>query len=448
MAPCRVVDFSPEHLLRTLTGLPRPSSTYWVAYSGGLDSSVLLYALAELRNELSAPLRALHLDHGLQAGSDTWVEHCARVCDRIQVPLTQRRLWFSPQKGKSLEAIAREARLSAFRKCIGAGDLLLTAQHADDQAETLLLQLLRGSGLDGLAAMPMLSDLPPGHMARPLLGHTRAQLKAYALRYALDWVDDPSNRDDGFDRNYLRLKVMPLLGERWPAHAHTLSRSARHCAEAGSLIHELTRERMRDIRGRWPGTMSVEALKALDAPLSRTMLRQWIAKRGFRPPGRVHLERIRTEVLTAAADRSPMVVWSGAEVRRYRNDLFLLAPLPELPRGDILWPGSTRRLDLPRGLGYLDRQGRLPWPDLVVRFRVPGAGCRRGPDAPRKTLKKLYQEIAVADWLRPYVPLLYAAGELVAVADLCDCGLVGALPARWRGHSFADCLPQSLRPVG
>ncbi len=440
MAPSRATDFSPEQLLQTLNGLLRPSA-YWVAYSGGLDSSVLLHALAELRNELSAPLRALHLDHGLQAGSDTWAEHCSRVCDRIQVPLTQRRLWFSQQQGESLEAIAREARLGAFRKCIGAGDLLLTAQHADDQAETLLLQLLRGSGLGGLAAMPMLSDLPPGYMARPLLAHTRAQLQTYALRHALDWVDDPSNRDDCFDRNYLRLKVMPLLGQRWPAHAHTLSRSARHCAEAGGLIRELTREWMQDMRGHWPGTMSVGALKALDAPQSRAMLRQWIEERGFRPPDRVRLERIRTEVLTAAADRSPVVTWSGAEVRRYRNDLFLLSPLPEPPQADIPWPGSTRRLDLPRGLGYLDRQGRLPGADLVVRFRVPGAGCRRGPNGPRKTLKKLYQEIGVADWLRPYVPLLYTAEKLVAVADFCNCGLTGVLPARWRGHPFADCLP-------
>lgn len=442
MSPGSPREFTPEYLLRVLRGLPTPPR-YWVGFSGGLDSSVLLHALDRLRPELGVPVHVIHVDHGLQPESRDWAEFCRRTCERLALPMRLIELDLTVGPGDSLEAVAREARLGALKDCLGPGDMLLAAQHADDQAETLMLQLLRGSGVKGLAAMPLLSDLPPGLLSRPLLACTREQLSGYARRHGLAWVDDPSNLDLRFDRNYLRRRVMPLLAERWPSHAHTLSRSARHCAEAADLLEDFGRELVDRARGGRRDCLSVAALCELKPVPCRALLRQWIQGLGFKTPDSVHLERIRREVLTAASDRSPLVAWEGAEVRRYRDDLFLLRPLPEAPLETIFWPASARRLELPEGMGWLERTDGTASVDLHIRFQVPGAECRRGARTPTR-LKKLYQEAGVADWLRPYIPLLYAGDELMGVADIWACGDHPGAGIRWRGHRLIDLLPRGL----
>lgn len=440
------MGFSPQRLLPILERLPRPPC-YWVAFSGGLDSTVLLHALARLRRRLPAPLKAVHLDHRLQADSAHWAAHCRDLCRELDLPLEERTLRLRPPPGASTEAEARNARLAAFRALIAPGDLLLTAQHRDDQAETLLLQLLRGSGLSGLAAMPALAELPPGHLARPLLEFTRGELRGYAEDHGLRWVEDPSNAETGFDRNYLRHRVLPLLADRWPAYAKTLARSARHCAEAQGLIDRLAERDFTRVRGSRPATLSVSALVALDAPLRRALLRRWIRERGFSAANSRRLERIVHELLHAAPDRSPVVAWPGAEVRRYRNDLFLLAPLPEPPgRAPIDWHAGAA-FDLPAGLGVLRITD--PAPDDVrppaprqVRFGVIGARCGMFGRGGHKSLKKVFQEHGVPDWVRPYVPLLYLNAELVAVGGFCRCAAGAPAPrVVWEGHPFTQILP-------
>jgi tRNA(Ile)-lysidine synthase len=447
-----IMDFDVERLLATLRELPRPPG-YWVAFSGGLDSTCLLHALAGLRGQLGVPLRALHLDHGLHPASGQWARHCRQVCAGLGVPLTVRALALSPVPGVSLEALARQARRAAFAAQLDPGELLLTAQHRDDQAETLLLQLLRGSGLHGLAAMPRLMELSPGWLARPLLDCSRADLRAYALAQGLSWVEDPSNAESGFDRNYLRHQVLPLLARRWPAYAKTLARSAGHCGEAAALIDYLAEGRLAAARGSRPGSLSVAALRALEPPLYRALLRRWIRSRGGQVPDSRRRERIRRELLPAAPDRSPRVEWPGAEVRRYRDDLHLLPPLPPPPRGSIPWPGGDV-CELPAGLGRL-RLGPASGPGLdpacrargvlEVRFGVPGVRCRLPGAAHRTRLKDLFQRHGVPDWLRPFVPLVYLGGELVAVAGVCLCPgasavLEGGLGLTWEGHPFAAVL--------
>ena len=235
----------------------------WIAYSGGLDSSVLLHAasicfgqrtggqavLADSSTEPSAvdarhspELCAIHVDHGLNPQSAGWAEHCRTQAARIRVPLTERSLWLSRQKGESLEAVARSARYAAFADLLGPGDVLATAQHRDDQAETLLLALLRGSGLQGLAAMPVTAELGAGRLLRPLLGFSRTELLDYAEREGIAWIDDPSNADVGLDRNLLRHHVIPQLRRRWPSLDLTVARSASHCAEAAGLLDEAADE--------------------------------------------------------------------------------------------------------------------------------------------------------------------------------------------------------------
>ena len=446
------MEFSAEHLLHTLRDFPKPPR-YWAAFSGGLDSSCLLHALATLRGRLPAPLGAFHLDHGLHPDSAHWAAHCRTVCDGLGVPLTLRALNLRPASGASLEAVARQARREAYQALLGAGDLLITAQHRDDQAETLLLQLLRGSGLPGLAAMPQLMDLPPGWLARPLLEVTRAQLHAYAQDHGLSWVEDPSNAETGFDRNYLRHQVLPLLARRWPAYATTLARSAGHCAEAMDLIGHLSVSHLEAVRGGLPGTLSVTALRALPSHLCRALLRRWIREQGWQVPDSRRLNRILREILPAAPDRSPRVDWPGAEVRRYRDDLFLTEPLSPPPTGPFAWPGGNS-CELPMGLGRLRLQAAagagldpIRWirGTVGVHFGVTGERCRPAGARHRSRLKDLYQRHAVPDWLRPYVPLVYLDGRLAAVAGVCLCGDAvimqeGGLGLVWEGHPFAAIL--------
>ncbi len=190
----------------------RKAPAWHIAFSGGLDSTVLLHLLASA--EALPPLSAVHVHHGLQSAADTWPSHCQSICDRLGVPLRVMRVQVQP--GASLERAARDARYRAFTEVIGAGEVLLTGQHRDDQAETLLFRLLRGAGVRGAAAMPVHRPLAGGHLVRPLLDVSRTELVAYADEHQLKWIEDPSNADMQFSRNYLRHRVIPTLTERWP----------------------------------------------------------------------------------------------------------------------------------------------------------------------------------------------------------------------------------------
>jgi tRNA(Ile)-lysidine synthase len=399
-----------------------------VAFSGGLDSTCLLSAAAAVARRLPGPLEAVHLDHGLHPDSPHWAEHCKGVCKALGVPLTVRRLSIRRAPGESLEAVAREARYAALAALLNPGELVLTAQHQDDQAETLLLALLRGSGIDGLAAMRPVSALGLGRLVRPLLEIPRAALVAYAREQGLTWVEDPSNASIAFDRNFLRHRVLPVLRERWPRASATLARSAAHSAEAADLIEAQAAGALTTLWGARPGALSIPALSRLDPALSRAALRLWLRRRGMPLPDTAHLRRILTEVLPARRDANPLVAWTGCEIRRYRGDLLALKPLPLRPiNGALSWDGDV--LVLPASLGTLTRNPSGPPTDgsaaedgtrsLQVRFGVEGLWCRPGPLDHRRPLKKLFQEAAIPSWLRPYVPLVFAGERLVAVAGVC-----------------------------
>lgn len=435
--------FTPERILPVLDAFPG-ARRCWLALSGGMDSLVLLHALAILGARLPCDLRAAHVDHGLHPDSRHWAERCRRACEPLGVPLRVLRVDAAPLAGESPEAAAREARYRALAGLMGPGDLLLTAQHRDDQAETLLLALLRGSGVKGLAAMPAAAPFGPGHLLRPLLGFGRAELRVYAETHGLVWVEDPSNADHSRDRNFLRHRVLPLLAERWPACAVTLSRSAAHCAEAQGLVDAAAAQALARGRGSRPGTLSIRALATMEPALARALLRHWIAEQGFRAPDAPRLARIQAEVIPARADAAPLVAWAGCEVRRYRDDLYAVEPLPPRPPADpIPWRGAE--LDLPLALGRLswrDGKGRVVRPDapgadgFTVRFGTAGVRCRPAGSAHHRSLKNLFQEAAAPTWLRPYVPLVFAGETLVAVAGLVLCGERDGPRPRWDGHPW------------
>lgn len=430
-----MAGFDAAALHRALLALPAVKRL-WIGFSGGLDSSVLLHASAALRGRLACDLGALHFDHGLHPHAPRWAMHCRQVCRDLEVPLTVQRLHLARDPGASLEASARSARYRAAAALIGADAALVTAHHRDDQAETLLLALLRGSGLHGLAAMPAAAPLGAGWLLRPLLDQDRAALLAYAHAHRLTWLEDPSNRDPRHDRNLLRHQVLPVLRRRWPAVSLTLARSAAHCAEAAALIDADSTALRARLAGAHPQCLSVSGLRDLvrtDAARARALVRDWLRQAGLRPPPRARLAQLLGQSLTARADAAPLVAWTGAEVRRYRDDLFALAPLPPRPGPPLDWDGR-RPLLLPVGLGRLHLDGDAPGPPLRVVFGQPGLRCR-APGRPGQRLKQSFQQAGIPPWLRPYVPLLLAGDVLVAIAGVSACARWAAA-LRWQGHPW------------
>lgn len=398
-----------------------------VAYSGGVDSHVLLHLLASHRASLgNRALLAVYVDHGLQPAAGHWGEHCAAVCRELGVEFSRLRVKAHPRPGESPEAAARQARYGALADLLGERDVLLTAQHQDDQAETLLLQLLRGGGPHGLAAMPASAPLGRGWLLRPLLAVERAEILAYARLHQLRWVEDTSNLDQRLDRNYLRHTILPLLKARWPAVSRTLARSARLCAEAATLLDTLADADLAQAAGGRPDRLHIPALCALDEARLRNALRHWFRRLQLPSPGAVVLERILREAIFAARDRRPLIHWPGGEVRRHRDDLFAMPPLiPHDPGrrfpirpGEALAIASLGRLDWQpvRGAGL--RADALAGRSLTLRFRQGGERFRPLGRRHGQALKKLLQEAGIPPWERDRLPLLYVDDRLAAVANL------------------------------
>lgn len=423
-----------------------PARRYWIGYSGGLDSHVLLHLCAELRAETGPVFAALHVNHRLHPDADLWQAHCRRICDRLVMPFEAAVVDARPAAGESPEEAARRARYRAFTEVLQANEALLLAQHQDDQAETVLLQLLRGAGPAGLAGMPASAPLGAGRLLRPFLDVPHRTLQDHARAQGLNWIDDPSNADLRYDRNFLRHRVMPLLRQRWPACARTLARSARHCGETVALLEAEMNAALETLVAA-DGSLDFAALTTRPEPQQRGLLRAWLKRQGARPPGSVYLDRILSECWQAASDRIPRIRWRGGEVRRWRGRLYFLTASPP-PDTDwqspwdgcdaLLLPDGSRleAVPAPRGIPLALWQER----PITVRYRRGGEILRQ--HGHRRPLKKLLQEQGVPPWLRQRLPLVYLGEELVAVADLWCAELTDRTPAvrpRW--------LPQSLQSL-
>ncbi len=407
---------------------------------------VLLHAVAAVRGARGPgaawSVRALHVHHHLQPAADAAAALCRSECRRLGVPLRLVHLQLGPLRGQSVEAAARSARYAAARDLIRRGEALLTAHHDDDQLETMLLQLMRGAGLAGLAGMPERAPFGRGWHLRPFLGLTRAQIEGWARAQGLRWVDDASNSDPRFDRNYLRLEIVPRLRARWPAAARVAARAAGHLAEAGQLLGELALEDLRRICV--DQAVDLEALARLAPARQRNALRAWLAARGLGVPDARRLERIRTELPRARADALPAVSWGGASVRRYRGLLYAVTGVPPALPAPLRWDRSrAAQLSLGSGLGRLrlieDPRGpialhKLPRV-LEVGVRCGGERLRLEPGGPRRPLKDLLREARVLPWWRDRLPLVRAAGRLIAVADLwCDAEFRAGARTRHRAR--------------
>lgn len=431
---------APEHLLDTLQAREvlaacpelNTASRLWVAFSGGLDSTVLLHLVSMARKQglLTMPVQAIHIHHGLQAAADAWERHCSEVCKTLDVALTAVRVQVDCNAGRSIEEAARQARHRAFATHMQAGELLLLAHHQDDQIETVLFRLLRGSGAAGMAGMPRSRPCGEAVLLRPLLAYPRAMLVAYANHHALAWIEDASNQQQRYDRNFLRAAVIPPLREHWPGLSAAVSRSARLSGEAAQLLDELAALDLQACIGTHRNRLRIAELLKLSEIRQRNLLRFWLqglqAVLGLAPATHQALHRGVSEVVLAAQDAEPELLWGqgagAAQLRRYRGILYALPILPDPPAA-LVWDGRAA-LQLPAPLGKLALAGCT---DAAVELREAvtfDVRFRRGGERvvskgrPTRSLKKFLQENAVPPWLRERIPLVYIDNELVAVGDI------------------------------
>lgn len=407
--------------LSRLSSEGHSNTSYLVAYSGGMDSHVLL----KLCVEHGLSVRAVYIHHGLQSEADQWQQHCQSQCELLQVEFEAIKVNAEPAGGQSPEEVARNARYDALKTNLASQECLLTAHHKDDQAETLLLQLLRGAGTAGLASMPPIQSFGSGYHCRPMLELTRDEIKSYADNQQLSWIEDPSNKDMAFDRNFLRQQIFPVLQQRWPQASQLIKQSADIQQENLELIEVMAAIDLANIITNNQNVMSITKLSRLSAVRQFNVLRYWIKRADMDRPTRNIVQQIQTTVLTAADDAEPLVAWAGTEVRRFKDEIYIMSSLK--PHDDTckyrLNPEESLPIDyldmvisvdhhVNSGLSdeYLDKK-------LEIKFRQGGEKIKPFGKQHTANLKKLMQQYEVPPWQRSRIPLLYVDDTLA-----CVCG--------------------------
>ncbi|HJN50442.1 MAG: tRNA lysidine(34) synthetase TilS [Pseudomonadales bacterium] len=405
-----------------------PGSRLVVGYSGGMDSHVLLHLLASLKKEHSFPteIHALHINHGVSPQSNTWQDHCEMTCKKLEVDFAAINVSVE-LAGRGTEDSAREVRYRAFGEYLVAGDNLLLAHHADDQAETILYRLTRGSGLKGLGGMPKRRKLGAATLLRPLLHVARESLQDYAEQEGLQWIEDESNRDTRLDRNYIRHNLIPVIKERWPGYARTWTRSALLAAEGSDLNRELADLDLRKLSSGNRGRIDLTKLQSMSHARQRNLLCRWIECAALPLPSNAQLQQLVVQFAAARQDANPVVRWQGAEVRRFRNHAYLMQPLAQHDERAELHLNSDQSLFLAVGtLTVKQTQGGGIWlkdglSSVVIRFRQGGERCHPSGRVGSHPLKKILQELRVPPWLRDRIPLICVGDQIAAVAGLFNC---------------------------
>jgi len=421
---------------RILEALPaiQTARTCVIAYSGGIDSHVLLH----LCHVAGLSVRAVHIHHGIQAEADFWDRHCAEVCSKLDIAYKCIHVDADPGPGESPEDAARNARYRALENELRRGEVLLTAHHQDDQAETLLLQLMRGAGPAGLASMPEIKSFGRGYLARPLLGFSQQLLTAYAEQHQLAWVDDPSNADTSFDRNFIRKQVMPRLMQNWPDANQAISQAASLQQNSLEVIEAMAATDLAAVSTQQRNSLSISKLSQLSEVRQYNVLRYWINAAGYDKPRRNILQEVIASVLPAAEDATPLVLWGSTEIRRYQDTLYILQALNSHEIHHVYtWDGEqplhietlNLELSLKQAAGKGLKQDAVAR-TMTVRFRQGGEQLRPHGRQHTHSLKKLMQEAGIPPWQRYRIPLIYIDHQLA-----CVCGY-------WVAESFSVSADQ------
>ena len=434
--PCPGRSALIDRVAATLAGIVRAGDRLAVGLSGGVDSVALLDVLARLARKMRFAVSAIHVNHQLSPNASRWTRFCRAVCRARDIPL--RVVKVTVARGNSVEGAARAARREVFRKL--RADYVVLAHNQDDQIETLLLQLLRGAGVKGLAAMPLLKD---ERILRPLLDVPRSKIERYARRRKLQWVEDESNADTYFLRNFLRHDVLPAIATRYPAYRSILARSARNFADAAQLLDELG---ALDAAGQVEdGTLSMTALRRIAPARARNLLRYFLSTHRLNMPAADRLDEALRQALTAKQDARVLIDLEGAQLRRFGGRLHVVREAHLVPAGFARrWRGE-KELALPelggvlmftRGQGAGISLARLRSRALIIGVRHGGERVQPDCRRPRRSLKNLFQEARIPPWQRERLPLIRCDGELVwAAAVGVDCAY----------HAVDD--EPALRPV-
>ncbi|WP_445354784.1 tRNA lysidine(34) synthetase TilS [Microbulbifer sp. EKSA008] len=413
------------------------SGQLWVGFSGGLDSTVLLHLLVTCQ----VPVRALHIHHGLNTNADIWLAHCKEFAENLAVPFTAIQVTVDYKDG-GLEQGARRARYAAFNQVMSEGDQILLGHHADDQAETFLLRLMRGAGVLGLASMSESRTIGDNkYLLRPLLGAGRKELEQWAEAHGLSWIEDDSNADEALERNFLRHRVVPLLNQRWGV-SRQIARAAENLRESADLLSELALADLEeaDLKvERFGESLALPRFFSFSEGRRKNLMRHWVLRQGGQPPESALLNQALFQVTHAAEDAQLEVNLGGCVVRRFRNRLYLtpeLAPIANNSDKSWHWDGRSN-LALPAG-GILRPSSDWPVDDYRVCYRRGGERAHPVNRSRSQTLKKLLQEWALEPWLRDRVPLVFLGDDLVAVAGLFSCKAGCAIPDEPPGWRFFD----------
>lgn len=401
--------------------IPYQKAKRWIiGFSGGMDSTVLLHLLIKLKEQQTLPpLSAIHIHHGLQTIADNWPNHCQSICNQLNIPLTTIRVTIPKQA--SIEQAARNARYEVFANELQKGDILLTAQHKNDQAETLLFRLFRGAGVRGLSAMPTQRFLGEGCLVRPLLNIPYSSLKHYAENNLLNWIEDPSNQDIHYARNYLRHEVLPTITNYWPQAINNIVQTSEHMQEAQKLLNELAQQDLLLAQTsplyHWLNVpnLLIEPLKKLSPERQKNALSFWLSSYTLQPSAQ-HWHGW-FNLIDAKETANPIWQLYDAEIHRSNDRIWLLKnswlAKPPPTKLQIKTSEKTHLLNN----GWVNLSGRITTNTFYITYRQGGEFIfleNRG----HRDLKKLFNEEAVPNFLRQRLPLLIdQQGRLVAVAN-------------------------------
>lgn len=404
-------------ILQNLAPYISKADKIWIGFSGGLDSTVLLHWCSG--QNFADSLCAIHVNHGLAAQSGDWQQQCESFCIGLGIPFASETVKVV-DAGKGLEAAARSARYQVFERTLGQNDILLSAHHLADQVETFLFRLMRGAGVKGLGAIPFCRPLGDGVLIRPFLSVEKQDLEQYAVRHSLTWVEDPSNQNTDFDRNFLRHDILSLIQKRWPKAQQNIARAAQHLADADEVLAQYAQEDLRrcDLRHERLGeSISVSGIREKSIQRRRVILRSWIGKHCSFLPQTKHLAEVEA-LLQSRQDAQASVEFGDWQMRRFQERLYLIPKLNDCPDLDVGWDLKD---PISLGDGFVLRADQAQSVELRITRRQEGLRCQPIARNHSQSLKKLFQEYSLEPWLRGHIPILWHNNNIVAVGDLFCC---------------------------